>query len=646
MMREKKSCDKDKTEEFMSQQTEQWRCDICPSADKELEEYIGELPYETSFHRAEGQSVKCGFGLLGTCCRLCANGPCRIVPGGERGVCGADADTIVVRSFLRAVASGSGCYIHVVENAAKNLKKTALARGTFTSVRALERLATILGVEIRENIYETAMEIADTIKEDLYREPDSIMNNIRELSLPQRYEVWKNTGIRPGGANEEVFDGAVKTSTNLSSDPEDMLLHCLRLGISTGIYGLKLSNLINDILIGEPEIYFAPVGLQVIDPDYINIMVTGHQETLFAQIMKAASSPEGEAVAVGAGAKGFRIVGCTCVGQDMQQRKARYRDVYAGTAGNNFVSEAVLSTGAIDGVISEFNCTLPGIENLCSILDVEQICIDKMAKKRTAELIPYNFETADEDAKKILNKIADRYKARRSKVEIRLLEHHGNRKSLAGLSELSLKKFLGGTWKPLLELIISGKVKGVAGVVGCSSLDGGHDVLTEQLVRELIKKDILVLSAGCTSGGLSNCGLMEAGAAELAGESLKEVCLALGIPPVLNFGSCLAIGRLEMVAEELAGELAIDISQLPLVLSAAQWLEEQALADGAYGLALGLTLHLGKAPFVEGSPLAVEVLTKQMEHITGGRLILEGDGIAAADQLEEVIMQKRKALNI
>lgn len=630
----------------MSQQTEQLRCDICQSADKELEEYMGELPYETSFHRVEGQSVKCAFGLLGTCCRLCANGPCRIVPGGERGICGADADTIVVRGFLRAVASGSGCYIHVVENAVKNLRKTALARGTFASVGALERLASILGIGMKENIYDTALAIADTIREDLYRESDDRMFNIRALSLPQRYEVWKRIELLPGGAKAEVFDGAVKTSTNLSSDPEDMLLHCLRLGISTGIYGLKLSNLISDILIGEPEIHFAPVGLQVIDPGYINIMVTGHQEILFNQIMKAASSPEGEAAAVRAGAKGFRVVGCTCVGQDMQQRAAKYRDVYAGTAGNNFVSEAVLSTGAIDGVISEFNCTLPGIENLCATLDVEQICIDKMAKKRTAELIPYNFETAVEDAEKILDKIAEKYKTRRSKVEIRLPRHHGNRQSMAGLSELSLKKFLGGAWKPLLELIISGKVRGIAGVVGCSSLDGGHDVLTEKLVRELIKKDILVLSAGCTSGGLSNCGLMEVRAAGLAGESLSEVCLALGIPPVLNFGSCLAIGRLEMVAEELADELAIDISQLPLVLSAAQWLEEQALADGAYGLALGLTLHLGKAPFVAGSPLAVEVLTKQMEGITGGRLILQEDGCAAARQLEEVIMQKRKALNI
>ena len=87
-------------------------CNTCASADKKLEGYIRELPMETSHHRVEGQSTKCGFGLQGVCCRLCANGPCRITPKAPRGICGATADVIVARNFLRAVASGSGCYIH------------------------------------------------------------------------------------------------------------------------------------------------------------------------------------------------------------------------------------------------------------------------------------------------------------------------------------------------------------------------------------------------------------------------------------------------------------------------------------------------------------------------------------------------------
>ncbi len=120
-------------------------------------------------------------------------------------------------------------------------------------------------------------------------------------------------------------------------------------------------------------------------------------------------------------------------------------------------------------------------------------------------------------------------------------------------------------------------------------------------------------------------------AAELAGPKLKAVCKKLGIPPVLNFGPCLAIGRLEIVATEIAAELGVDLPQLPLVLSAPQWLEEQALADGSFGLALGLPLHLGLPPFVTGSEVAVKVLTEDMKQLTGGQVIINSDAAQSAE---------------
>ena len=238
-----------------------------------------------------------------------------------------------------------------------------------------------------------------------------------------------------------------------------------------------------------------------------------------------------------------------------------------------------------------------------------------------------------------------------NQVEIALqaggVADHGNRDTVTGVSEVSLKKFLGGSWQPLIDLIVSGDIKGVAGVVGCSNLTaGGHDVLTVELTKELIARDIIVLTAGCSSGGLENCGLMTPDAAKLAGPKLRAVCESLGIPPVLNFGPCLAIGRLEMVATQLAEALKVDIPDLPLVLSAAQWLEEQALADGAFGLALGLPLHLGLPPFITGSSLVTQVLTEDMRELTGGQVIVNGDAKASADILERIIEDKRKTLNI
>jgi carbon-monoxide dehydrogenase catalytic subunit len=553
---------------------------------------------------------------------------------------------IVTRNLLRAVASGSGCYIHVIENTALNLKNTALEKGKLKGLGALERLCKLFGVTGNDD-HEKALNVANAVLNDLYKPEYVKMDLVEKMAYPPRFKIWKELGILPGGAKAEVFHGVVKCSTNLNSDPVNMLLDCLKLGISTGIYGLTLTNLLNDVLLGEPELRPAPVGLRVINPDYINIMITGHQHTMFVYLQERLAQADVIEMAKAAGAKGFKLVGCTCVGQDLQLRGAHYTGIFDGHAGNNYTSEAILATGAIDAVLSEFNCTLPGIETVCDELLIKQICIDDVAKKANAELIPFDFANRKAHCEKIIDKIIAAYKERRPKVKLNLAPDHGNTNTLTGVSEVSLKKFLGDSWKPLIDLIVSGDIKGVAGVVGCSSLvSGGHDVLTVDLVKELIAKDIIVLTAGCSSGGIENCGLMIPEAAELAGPKLKAVCKKLGIPPVLNFGPCLAIGRLEIVATELAEAIGIDIPQLPLVLSAAQWLEEQALADGCFGLALGLPLHLGLPPYVTGSKVAVQVLCQDMMSLTGGKVIINSNAKESASLLEEIICEKRTALKI
>ena len=611
-----------------------------------LESFVASKEFETAFHRTEDQKQKCGFGLQGVCCRLCANGPCRITSKSPRGICGADADTIVARNFLRAVASGSACYIHVVENTALNLKHIGETKGLIKSQKALDYLADKLEIDESDK-YEKCIKVANAVLDDLYKPRHEKMELVDKIAYEPRIKKWKELGIMPGGAKSEVFDGIVKSSTNLNSDPVDMLMNCLNLGISTGLYGLTLTNLINDIMLGDPVIRMAPVGFRVIDEDYINIMITGHQHSTFSSFQEKLTQPEVVNLAKNAGAKGFRLVGCTCVGQDLQLRGEHYQDIFAGHAGNNFTSEAVLSTGAIDMVVSEFNCTIPGLEPIADKLNVKMICLDDVAKKKNAEYIYLDRNKYDEIDMKLINEALESYKSRRSQVQIDIPKDHGYEKSLTGVSEKNLKEFLGDSWKPLVDLIANGTIKGVAAIVGCSNMTaGGHDVNTVELTKELIKRDILVLSAGCSTGGLENVGLMSPGAEELAGDNLKTVCKTLGIPPVLNFGPCLAIGRLEIVATELAEYLGIDLPQLPLVLSAPQWLEEQALADGAFGLALGLPLHLALPPFITGSKVVTEVLTESLKNITGGHVIVNPDPKSSADQLEEIIIDRRQKLGL
>ncbi|PAB59902.1 anaerobic carbon-monoxide dehydrogenase catalytic subunit [Anaeromicrobium sediminis] len=618
----------------------------CTSADHKLLDFVKVKGENTSFNRVLDQQIKCGFGQQGVCCRLCSNGPCRITPKSPQGVCGATADTIVGRNFLRSVASGAACYLHIVETTARNLKKTGEEKGVLKGVETLNELAKAFGVE-EEDMHLKAEKVADLVLRDLYKPRFEKMELTEKIAYGPRVDKWKELGIMPGGAKSEVFDAIVKSSTNLNSDPVDMLMHSLNLGISTGLYGLTLTNLLNDVMLGEPVIRQAKVGFKVVDEDYINIMITGHQHSIIGHLQDYLISDEVKKSAQDVGAKGFKLVGCTCVGQDLQLRGEHYEEVFSGHAGNNFTSEPLISTGAIDLILSEFNCTLPGIEDLADKYQVKMICLDDVAKKKNSEYMEFSMEKRVEISKKIVEEALNNYGKRRSEIEINIPKDHGHDDVITGVSEKSLKKFLGDSYKPLLSLIASGQIKGVAAVVGCSNLTAkGHDVFTVELTRELIKRDIIVLSAGCSSGGLENVGLMSPKAADLAGDKLKEVCKSLGIPPVLNFGPCLAIGRLEIVATELARELGIDIPQLPLVLSAPQWLEEQALADGAFGLALGLPLHLAIPPFVTGSKVITKVLTEDLPSITGGQLILDDDVISTADRLEKIVMDRRMALGL
>lgn len=619
---------------------------MCRSSDKKLEKFLLSKEVETSFNRVQAQSIKCGFGQQGVCCRLCSNGPCRITPKSPRGVCGATADTIVARNFLRAVASGAACYLHVVETTARNLKAVGEKKGKIKGINTLNELAELFGIQ-EDDIHKKAIKVADKVLNDLYKARHEKMELVEKMAYKPRYKKWEELNILPGGAKSEVFDAIVKTSTNLNSDPVDMLLHSLNLGICTGLYGLTLTNLLNDVMLGEPVIRTASVGFKVVDEDYINIMITGHQHSVISHLQDRLIDEDIKRLAESVGAKGFKLVGCTCVGQDLQLRGQHYQEVFSGHVGNNFTSEGLIATGAIDYIVSEFNCTLPGIEPIADEYMVGMICLDDVAKKANAEYVNFNMNKEEEISEYIINKALESYKNRRGKVKIDIPKDHGHDDVITGVSEKSLKKFLGNTWKPLIDLIAEGKIKGVAGIVGCSNLTAmGHDVFTVELTKELIKRDIIVLSAGCSSGGLENVGLMSPKAASLAGDNLKLVCESLGIPPVLNFGPCLAIGRLEIVATELAEALGIDIPELPLVLSAPQWLEEQALADGAFGLALGLPLHLAIPPFITGSKLVTEVLTNTLTNMTGGQLILEDDVKKAADKLEQIVIERRKSLGL
>ncbi len=601
---------------------------------------------ETPHTRFPNQFPKCPYGLKGVYCILCANGPCRITEKTPYGVCGATADVIVARNLCRAVAAGTSCYVHCAENAARALLSAGKGEGSYEirNEKKLKFLAKKLGFDANKDAKQLAVEVAEFVLDDMYKPRWEKSELVPKLCPEKRLEVFEKLDILPGGAKGEIVDALTKTSTNLNSNPMDLLVHCLRLGLHAGFTGLLMTCWLNDILFGSPKITVVENGFSSVKPNNVNIMITGHQHALIQPLCEVAMEEDLIKMAKEAGADEIKIIGATCNGQDMETRIAHLPESFVGYIANNFTTEPLVATGLIDAVVSEFNCTFHGLKFVAEKTKTKLICIDDVAYVEGAEFIEWKPEDAKEKAREIIKKAIEAFKERKGMQK----DYYDEKvKSVVGVGEESLVEFLGGSVKPLIELIASGKIKGVVGVVGCSNLaSGGHDNIIVTLTKELIKRDILVLAGGCVNSPLKHAGLFDPASAELAGENLKEVCKSLGIPPVLNFGACLSIARIEQVAVAIAEELGVDIPDLPVAASAPQWLEEQALADATYAVDMGFTVHVSPVPFVTGSELVTKVLTEAVEGLTGGKLIPEPNPYKAADLLEKTIMEKRKKLGI
>jgi carbon-monoxide dehydrogenase catalytic subunit len=82
-------------------------------ATQQMIERAHELGIETAFDRAVTMKP-CAIGTQGTCCKNCGMGPCRLpLPKSgieedddRKGICGATANTVAARNFIRMIAGG------------------------------------------------------------------------------------------------------------------------------------------------------------------------------------------------------------------------------------------------------------------------------------------------------------------------------------------------------------------------------------------------------------------------------------------------------------------------------------------------------------------------------------------------------------
>nr|WP_288828739.1 anaerobic carbon-monoxide dehydrogenase catalytic subunit [uncultured Clostridium sp.] len=597
----------------------------------------------------EQEKIRCKFCLQGLSCQLCTNGPCRIneQKGPEKGACGIGPDAMAMRNLLMRNIMGAATYAHHAYEAFRTLKETGKGNTTFqiTDTEKLKWMCEKTGIDTSQSINQMATCLAELLDREMKVNPDQHSIMVEAFAPKKRKKIWHDLNIYPSGIEHEVQNCIASCLTNVDGDYVSLAKKALRLGLST-IYTAQIGlEMTQDILFGTPKPHEVDVDLGIMDPDYVNIAFNGHQPWIGAAALMKAKSQEFQDLAKQCGAKGIHIVGSIETGQELLQR-FEMDDVFVGLMGNWLAIEPFLATGTVDAFVMEENCSPPAIDQYAEKYQVALVSVSTIiGVPGTEHKMPYYPQKAEEMADKCIHIAIENFKKRHGKIKPMVPRHV--QKAIAGFSTEAVLNAIGNDLQNLVDVIAKGQIKGIVALANCSTLrNGPQDWNTVNLAKQLIKRDIMVVAGGCGNHGLEVAGMCNLDAVNEAGSGLKAVCSALKIPPVLSFGTCTDTGRISMLVTALADYLDVDISDLPIAVTAPEWMEQKATIDGIFAVAYGAFTHLSPTPFITGAPNLVKLLTEDVESLTGGKVALGDDPVEVAEKIESHIMKKRKAMGL
>jgi len=637
---------------------------VASSIDVASQEMIArshELGVETIFDRALTMK-QCAIGIQGTCCKNCSMGPCRLpLPKGgiegedtRQGLCGATANTIAARNFIRMIAGGAAAHSDHGRGVAEVFLAVARKETDAYQIKDFDKLievAKYLGVattvevdgeELDRDMDEIAVETAEVALGEWGKAEGEVLSVKKAPAA--RYEIWKKQGVIPRNIDREVVEIMHRTHMGVDMHYKNLMKQGTRAAIADGWGGSMLATDLQDILFGTPYPLQSEANLGVLKEDHVNIVIHGHEPILSEMIVAVAQKQEIIDYAKSKGANGIQLSGMCCTANEMLQRHG------IPLAGNFLQQELAIITGACDAMVVDIQCIMQSIGNVAKCFHTKVITTHKIAQHEGDNVIHIEFDEhhAIEDAERIVKLAIDNFQNR--KAEVMIPKHKSP--VVAGFGVESTEYHLGGSFRgnyyTLNDNIINGRVRGLAGVVGCNNARTRHNRDHIEICKELIKNDVLVLVTGCTAIACATEGLLVPEAAAVyAGEGLAEVCETVGIPPILHLGSCVDNSRILLAATEVvkAGGLGNDISDIPVAGSAPEWMSEKAISIGHYFVASGVYTVFSNLP-ITGAPVFSDYICKEFEELYGGMWDTEPDPIKHAHKMIAHIDKKRKALGI
>ncbi|MBF0360673.1 MAG: anaerobic carbon-monoxide dehydrogenase catalytic subunit [Oligoflexia bacterium] len=631
---------------------------VCDEASIQLLNKAEKESIDTCFNRMDTQQLQCKFATSGICCKICHMGPCRITPKAPKGVCGADADTIVARNFLREVAGGVAAHSDHGRHLVLRLKKVAEGNGGGYEIKdedALRRAAQDYGIDIfneqgdgknGEKKSKSKEEIALALSKIFIEEFSSQEDDVKTISLAplKRQNIWKNLNVIPKGIDRMVVESMHRTTMGVDHDYNNILFHAVRTSLADGWAGSRIASITSDILFGTPKPVVSNANLGVLSHDTVNIIVHGHEPELSEMLAQVVLLPEIKKYASEKGAKGITLAGICCTANEILLRHG------IPVAGNFLQQELAIVTGAVEMLVIDVQCCMPSLPDIAKNYHTEIVSTTEMAKTIGAKEMHLNEDDLLSSVKDLVKRAIDNF-TKRDKKKVCI---PSNKKPLvAGFSVAAIKQMLGGNYRasfrPLNDAIIQGRIRGLVGIVGCNNPKSKMDDYMNTLARELIKNDVLILETGCAAIAAAKEGMLTPETAlSLAGPGLREVCETVGMPPILHMGSCVDNSRiLEAATEVLAeGGLGDDFCDLPAVGVAPEWMSEKAVAIGTYFVASGVDVILGHPFYISGSDNVSKFLNERTKEIFGGSFHVILDPLKACDEILSIIDRKREKLGI
>ena len=597
--------------------------------------------------RVKNQTPHCKFGEKGICCRICSMGPCRITPKVPRGICGYDAHGIAGRNFLRFTAGGAATHSDHGREICHTLTHVA-PDGNYKvkDPEKLLRIAKEWGVETEgRDIYDLAHEMAELALLE-YGKPHGVQRWLKRAP-EHTQKLWRDAEIEPRAIDREVATAMHMTHMGNSSKAEALVRQSLRSGMSDGWGGSMAGTEFSDVMFGTPRPVDTEANLGVMKEDEVNIIVHGHDPSLSEMICDYAEDPEMLELAKSVGAKGINVAGVCCTSNEVAMRRG------IPMAGNFLQQENVVLTGACEAIVVDVQCIFPALGPLSKCFHTKFITTSPIAQMPDSEFIRFDADNAGENAKNIVRTAVENFVNRKKElVHIPQLKQ----KATVGYSVEAIVKTLDGvtnsqvdvtgTTKPLIECITSGVIRGAVAMVGCNNPRVRPDSAHIELMKKMIKNDIIVILSGCSAQATARAGLMDKEAKNLCGAGLKRVCELADIPPVLHMGSCVDISRMVVLASKLSKDSGLNISQLPIVGCAPEWMSEKAVSIGNYVVATGIDTFLGVEPQVTGSDQMVWWLTEGIRDWVEAAYTVETDIEKLGDAMIARIEEKRAALGI